>query len=506
MTSEEIDALPDSAFAYIEPGGSKDSTGRTVPRSLRHFPIHDPAHVRNALARVKESKFGAEALPAILDAARKFGIHTEIDPPQDGTELHHPSLFGDSGPNSGVDPDVGFVAESATSHYPPGNSIAGNPDLAGSADLVGEAIAIGGDLPMAPSPGELRKYVPIDSMPITEDDNLPATDATSLAAAMGQSGIDAPLAETCDLLMQVVGNILRSPTVENKKAAIMAAGDEFKSALSRIAAQPDLASRVGLSRWRERAIGIEHAMRTTWRKRALVQALHQLNFTWPAGAAAIRVLGKGDQVLGSLSRSDFQKRGAVLSAASRSRIHQARDILIGMCADSGCERDRALSSYLRRSAGESAALAPGEMMVASHDAAGTEPAVELGKLLDNLRHATRTLGSIADEVRKVADASAASIRKSEGSAKVLSALTERIARLEAQPDNSRPQPLRTVEKGTPIALAGSASDDIRLRIAELQNQAAELRKRGDDVAAQKRLSEISVEIIRLSNGMSQPVF
>jgi hypothetical protein len=138
-------------------------------------------------------------------------------------------------------------------------------------------------------------------------------------------------------------------------------------------------------------------------------------------------------------------------------------------------------------------------------AARAEPVAELGKLLDNLRHATSTLGSVADEVRKVAEASAGSIRKSEGSAKVLSVLAERIARLEAQPDNSRPQPLRTVEKATPIALAGNASDDIRLRIAELQSQAVELRKRGDDAAAQKRLSEISVEIIRLSNGMSQPV-
>jgi len=355
------------------------------------------------------------------------------------------------------------------------------------------------------APGELSKYVPIDSMPIAEDDN-PLTDATSLSAATSQSGNDAPLAEICDLLILVVGNILRTPKIENKKAAILAAGDEFKSALTRLVAQPDLVRRVGLGRWRERAIGIEHAMRTAARKRALAQALHKLNFTWPAGAAAIRILGKGDRVLGWLSRSDFQKRGAVLSAANRGRIHQARDILIGMCAGSGCDQDRALNSYLDQPAGESSASASDEMTTAPRAAAGAEPVAELGKLLDNLRRATSTLGSVADEVRKVAEASAGSIRKSEGSAKVLSALAERIARLEAQPDNSRPQPLRTVEKATPIALAGTASDDIRLRIAELQTQAAELRKRGDDAAAQKRLSEIGVEIIRLSNGMSQPVF
>jgi hypothetical protein len=33
--------LPDSDFGYIEPGGKKDEHGRTVPRSLRHFPIQD---------------------------------------------------------------------------------------------------------------------------------------------------------------------------------------------------------------------------------------------------------------------------------------------------------------------------------------------------------------------------------------------------------------------------------------------------------------------------------
>lgn len=34
-----INDLPDSAFAYIEKGGSKDDQGRTAPRSLRHLPF-----------------------------------------------------------------------------------------------------------------------------------------------------------------------------------------------------------------------------------------------------------------------------------------------------------------------------------------------------------------------------------------------------------------------------------------------------------------------------------
>jgi phage head maturation protease len=74
MTAASINDLPDSAFAYIEPGGEKDDQGKTVPRSKRHFPIHDAAHVRNALARAPQSPFGAKAMPKIKAAAKKFGI------------------------------------------------------------------------------------------------------------------------------------------------------------------------------------------------------------------------------------------------------------------------------------------------------------------------------------------------------------------------------------------------------------------------------------------------
>src|SRR5215467_13231264 len=74
MTAQSINDLPDSAFAFIESGGSKDSSGKTVPRSLRHFPIHDAAHVRNALSRAPQSPFGAKALPKIRAAAKKFGV------------------------------------------------------------------------------------------------------------------------------------------------------------------------------------------------------------------------------------------------------------------------------------------------------------------------------------------------------------------------------------------------------------------------------------------------
>jgi hypothetical protein len=60
-TARYINDLPDSAFLYVEPGGSKDADGKTAPRSLRHFPYKnadgsvDLPHLRNALARIPQS-------------------------------------------------------------------------------------------------------------------------------------------------------------------------------------------------------------------------------------------------------------------------------------------------------------------------------------------------------------------------------------------------------------------------------------------------------------------
>lgn len=74
LSTADQNDLPDDAFAYIEPGGTKDSDGKTVPRDKRHFPIHDKAHVANALAQAPKSPFGDKAMPAIKAAAKKFGI------------------------------------------------------------------------------------------------------------------------------------------------------------------------------------------------------------------------------------------------------------------------------------------------------------------------------------------------------------------------------------------------------------------------------------------------
>lgn len=67
LTARERAALPDSAFAYV------DSAGR------RRLPIHDEAHVRNALARFNRVVFESEeardrARTRLLRAAKRYGI------------------------------------------------------------------------------------------------------------------------------------------------------------------------------------------------------------------------------------------------------------------------------------------------------------------------------------------------------------------------------------------------------------------------------------------------
>jgi hypothetical protein len=95
MPTASINDLPDSAFAYIEPGGKKDESGKTVPRSLRHFPIHDAAHVRNALARMSQSPHGDKAKAKIMAAAKKFNIKVSAN--EDGDETTHFGFIVDLG-------------------------------------------------------------------------------------------------------------------------------------------------------------------------------------------------------------------------------------------------------------------------------------------------------------------------------------------------------------------------------------------------------------------------
>jgi hypothetical protein len=92
LSSKQKNDLPDSDFAYIEPGGKKDDDGKTVPRSLRHLPINDADHVRNALARLDQTDISAEAKKAALKkikaAAKKFGIKVSASAQIDYSDLY----------------------------------------------------------------------------------------------------------------------------------------------------------------------------------------------------------------------------------------------------------------------------------------------------------------------------------------------------------------------------------------------------------------------------------
>ena len=76
LSQAEQNDLPDSDFAYIEDGGTKDASGKTVPRSKRHYCVVDAAHVRAALARASggQSPFADKALPKIHEKAKEFGV------------------------------------------------------------------------------------------------------------------------------------------------------------------------------------------------------------------------------------------------------------------------------------------------------------------------------------------------------------------------------------------------------------------------------------------------
>lgn len=73
-----INNLPDGAFLFVESGGKKDSDGKTVPRSLRHFPYKGPdgkidlPHLRNAIARIPQSGISAAKKASLQAKARRL--------------------------------------------------------------------------------------------------------------------------------------------------------------------------------------------------------------------------------------------------------------------------------------------------------------------------------------------------------------------------------------------------------------------------------------------------
>lgn len=112
LSSSARDSLPDSAFAFIEPGGKKDASGRTIPRSKRHFPIHDAAHVRNALARIAQgARFGDQAKAKVMAAAKRMGVEHE----EASTGRSYESLYPEVRYLSDV-PEIRSVGDSEPVH------------------------------------------------------------------------------------------------------------------------------------------------------------------------------------------------------------------------------------------------------------------------------------------------------------------------------------------------------------------------------------------------------
>ena len=79
-TRKEIYDLPDSAFAHIEAGGRKVD-GKTVPHSLRHFPVYNDASLASSLAAVAASSLSTDVKAKVyvdIEAkASAFGV--EVD-------------------------------------------------------------------------------------------------------------------------------------------------------------------------------------------------------------------------------------------------------------------------------------------------------------------------------------------------------------------------------------------------------------------------------------------
>jgi HK97 family phage prohead protease len=80
-----VNDLPDSAFLLIAAGGHKDADGKTVPRTLRFFPVRDASgavdapHLRNALARIPQaSTLTANQREQAMSAAKALATKTKV--------------------------------------------------------------------------------------------------------------------------------------------------------------------------------------------------------------------------------------------------------------------------------------------------------------------------------------------------------------------------------------------------------------------------------------------
>jgi len=83
-----VNSLPDSSFLLVLPGGRKDSEGKTVPRSLRYFPVKnaagdvDLAHLRNALAQIDKANISLAQKQTARDKAEALAKNTTVGGPK----------------------------------------------------------------------------------------------------------------------------------------------------------------------------------------------------------------------------------------------------------------------------------------------------------------------------------------------------------------------------------------------------------------------------------------
>jgi len=97
-TTAYINNLPDGSFLHIEAGGTKDSGGKTTPRSLRHFPYKDDSgkidlpHLRNALSRIPQSNLPASVKAAATAKAQRL-LAGQSSMPKDGLVRAQPEAL-----------------------------------------------------------------------------------------------------------------------------------------------------------------------------------------------------------------------------------------------------------------------------------------------------------------------------------------------------------------------------------------------------------------------------
>jgi hypothetical protein len=162
--------LPDDAFAAIEAGGKKDEDGKTVPRSLRHLPFKDangkvdPAHVRNALARLSQTQIPPQLKSAarkkLVAAAKQVGIDTSMDEAvrnfKIAKEILHSFVQDDDDATSdqivqaGVTDLASVIAASQQLNYASGGSM---PETDATAKQIPVGMSPAAQIPKTSSPG-----------------------------------------------------------------------------------------------------------------------------------------------------------------------------------------------------------------------------------------------------------------------------------------------------------------------------------------------------------------